>query len=213
MRFAMSYSCGKDSTLALHRMVRAGHEPVGLVVMVNAAEGRSYFHGADGSMLDRYEAALGLPLVRCPASGETYHLAFEAGLAQAKALGAEAVAFGDIDLEGHRQWDVDRCAAVGLTPCFPLWQQGREALAREVVDAGYRCIIKSIDKAALPLRFLGRYLDRAVLEEMKAAGIDICGENGEYHTLAVDGPVFQRPLDFQTGEIVDLGSHAVIDIH
>lgn len=97
MKFAMSYSCGKDSTLALHKMLEQGHEPVCLVVMVNEKAGRSYFHGADSTMLERYAKALALPMITCPADGETYQAAFETGLSKAKAMGAEAACFGDID--------------------------------------------------------------------------------------------------------------------
>lgn len=73
MKFAMSYSCGKDSTLALHKMLEQGHEPVCLVIMVNEEAGRSYFHGADSTMLERYSQALVLPVISCPAVGTTYH--------------------------------------------------------------------------------------------------------------------------------------------
>lgn len=212
MKFAMSYSCGKDSTLALHRMIAQGHEPVCLVVMVNKEAGRSYFHGADPAMLDRYAGALDLPMVTCPAAGESYQSAFEAGLARAKGLGAEAAAFGDIDLEPNRRWEEDRCAAVGLTACFPLWQQGRRALVEELVGLGYRCLIKSVNKRLLPESLLGRCIDQETIAAMEAAGVDACGENGEYHTLAMDGPVFRRPLEFQTGEVVDLGGYAVLDV-
>ena len=212
MKFAMSYSCGKDSTLALHKMVEQGHEPVCLVVMVNEDAGRSYFHGADPAMLERYSQALGLSMITCPAEGETYHLAFEEGLRQAKAMGAEAAVFGDIDIKGNRQWEEDRCEAVGLVPCFPLWQRGRVENVRELVTLGYRCIIKSVDTKLLPMDLLGKFIDRDSIAVMEAAGIDICGENGEYHTLAVDGPVFRRPLTFQLGEKLELEHHAVIDI-
>ncbi len=212
MKFAMSYSCGKDSTLALHKMLEQGHEPVCLVVMVNEAVDRSYFHGADPAMLERYSKALALPMILCPAKGETYQAAFETGLMKAKAMGAEAACFGDIDIEENRQWEEERCRAVGLTPCFPLWQQGREELVHEVIRLGYRCLIKTVNRAALPMELLGTYLDENAVSVMKSAGIDICGENGEYHTLTVDGPIFREPLLFQVGENLILGDYAAADI-
>lgn len=88
MKFVMSYSCGKDSTLALYHMLRAGHTPVGLLVMVKRAETRSYFHGAAPDMLRRYGQALDLPLLLCPSDGADYHTALEEGLHRARALGA-----------------------------------------------------------------------------------------------------------------------------
>lgn len=212
MKFAMSYSCGKDSTLALHKMLEQGHEPVCLVVMVNEAHGRSYFHGAGRDMLERYGKALSLPVVACPASGEGYLQAFEKGLAEAKAMGAEAACFGDIDMEGNRQWEEERCKAAGLKPCFPLWQKGREEITCELIRLGYRCIIKSIDRRVLPVELLGTAMDEAAVGVMKAAGVDICGENGEYHTLVEDGPIFREPLRFEVRGNLEFGDYAVADI-
>ena len=193
-------------------MVEQGHRPVCLVIVVNEAEERSYFHGADYSMMNRYAEALRLPLVLCPTAGETYHLAFEEGLQKAKEMGAEAACFGDIDIEENRKWEEDRCAAVGLTPFFPLWQKGREENVRELVALGYRCLIKSINQTLLPRELLGTCIDNHSIKVMKAAGVDICGENGEYHTLATDGPVFYKPLAFQIGDVLEFGDYAVIDV-
>lgn len=212
MKFAMSYSCGKDSTLALHKMLEQGHEPVCLVVMVNEKAGRSYFHGADSTMLERYAKALALPMIICPADGETYQAAFETGLSKAKAMGAEAACFGDIDIEQNRQWEEARCKAVGLLPFFPLWQQEREEIVKELIRTGYKCLIKSINQRVLPVELLGTALDEASISMMKSANIDICGENGEYHTLAVDGPIFREPLEFQIGGVIEMGDHAIADI-
>lgn len=212
MKFAMSYSCGKDSTLALHKMHACGHEPVCLVVMVNESVERSYFHGADQAMLRAYEKALGIPMILCNATGDTYQKAFEEGLSKAKALGAEAACFGDIDILSNRQWEEDRCLAVGLRPFFPLWQNGRKENVLELLSLGYQCQIKSINTALLSKTLLGRYIDSETISIMEASGIDICGENGEYHTLVVDGPVFQTPLSLCAGEILDFGGYAAIDL-
>ncbi len=212
MKFAMSYSCGKDSTLALHKMLGQGHECACLIVMVNEAAGRSYFHGADPEMLECYEEALGIPLVSCPSGGENYGEVFESALARAKAMGAGAACFGDIDLEPNRRWEEERCAAAGLEACFPLWQQGREDIVRQLLGLGYKCLIKSVNAALLPEELAGRVLDEETAALMKAAGCDVCGENGEYHTLAVDGPVFRRPLPFRVRGVLRLGDYATADI-
>ncbi len=212
MKFAMSYSCGKDSTLALHKMLEQGHEPVCLVVMVREDADRSYFHGADSIMMERYAKALNIPMITCPAQGATYQSAFEKGLLKAKTMGAEGVCFGDIDIEENRQWEEERCKAVGLYPCFPLWQQGREEIVYEFIRLGYKCLIKSVNRRVLPMELLGKFLDEEAILVMKAAGIDICGENGEYHTLTIDGPVFQKPLVFQIGDKIEMGDYAVVDI-
>lgn len=210
--FVMSYSCGKDSTLALHKMLAAGHTPLALLVMFNPEVGRSYFHGADHALLARYAEALQIPLLPVDTAGETYHLSMEAALREAKAQGAEAVCFGDIDIEGHRAWGEERCRNVGLEAYYPLWQRGREENVREVLALGYRCVIKSLNNTLLPRSLLGRVLDEDVLAEMERCGIDLCGENGEYHTLVVDGPVFHKQVAYQTGKILDFGEYSLCDI-
>lgn len=212
MRFVMSYSCGKDSTLALHKMIEAGHTPVCLLVMVDKDANRSYFHGADREMLQRYERALGLPLLLCPSDGTDYPTALEDGLRKAKGLGAEGAAFGDIDLEDNRRWEEARCLHTDLVPFFPLWQCGREDNVREILRLGYRCLIKSVNNTLLPESLLGRCIDEDVISVMKDAGVDICGENGEYHTLVVDGPVFKVPLGHDLGGVLRFGEYSVIDV-
>ena len=212
-KFVMSYSCGKDSTLALHKMVEAGHQPLALLVMVNEAAGRSFFHGADDRLLDRYEQALGIPLLRVPTAGETYHLAMEEALRNARIMGAEMAVFGDIDIEGNRAWSQERCDHTGLEACFPLWHSGREENVAELLRCGYRAIIKSIHNTQLPRELLGRFLDEETVQIMAGCGVDVCGENGEYHTLTLDGPVFRTPVSCRTGEILDFGEYSVIDLY
>lgn len=212
MKFVMSYSCGKDSTLALHKMIEQGHEPIALIVMVNEAVERSYFHGADYNMLRQYSKALDIPMITCPSNGENYHTVFEEGLIKAKSMGAEVACFGDIDIEQNRQWEVDRCKIAGLIPCFPLWQRGREENVYELIELGYKCLIKNINMNILPKTILGKYMDDESVSIMKQANIDICGENGEYHTLVVDGPIFKKALNFYVGKIIELGDYATIEI-
>lgn len=131
MQFVMSYSCGKDSALALHRMVQKGHVPVALLVMVNRELGRSWFHGVDRDLLGEISDALGIPLLAAESTGEAYHIRFEQALRQAKAMGAERCVFGDIDIADHAAWGRARCEAAGMEAEFPLWQEDREALTRE----------------------------------------------------------------------------------
>ena len=212
MNFVMSYSCGKDSTLALHKMIEQGHKPVALLVMVNEKVDRSFFHGADYAMLEAYSKCLELPLLTTPSEGEQYHLAMEESLRKAKAMGAEAACFGDIDIEGNRMWAEERCINAELEAVFPLWQRSREENVYELVELGYQCLIKSINNTLLPKSVLGKCIKNSSIEVMRECGIDICGENGEYHTLVVDGPVFKQPLPYQTGELLDFGDFSIIDV-
>ena len=212
MKFVMSYSCGKDSTLALHHMIKNGNEPVALIVMVNKEAERSYFHGADYKMLEAYSENLGIPILPTASNGEDYHIAMEESLRKAIEMGAEAACFGDIDIDNNRAWSEARCENVGIEAVFPLWQRNRADNVYEIVNSGYKCLIKSINNTLLPESFLGKCIDSQIIEEMKSFGIDICGENGEYHTLAIDGPIFKTPIEYKTGELIRLGDYSIIDV-
>ena len=212
MKFVISYSCGKDSALALHRMRQQGHRPVGLLVMINREQSRSWFHGVDKPLLEAVSRSLRIPLLCGECEGKDYAAAMEAALVRAKAAGAGAAVFGDIDIEGHRQWSSERCAAADLEAVFPLWGEDRLALVEEVIGLGFKAMIKCVDKSKVDPKLLGETLSRALVEEIAACGADACGENGEYHTFVYDGPIFSFPLTIEQGRVIDFGTHAAIDL-
>lgn len=204
MKFVMSFSGGKDSMLALHKMIEEGHEAVGLLVMYSETADRSWVHGLDNEMLEAISRGLEIPLICCHADGETYAEDMERCLREAKALGAEGCAFGDIDIAEHRAWDEERCAAVGMKAFLPLWGCDRTENVREVIRLGYRCVIKCVRRSVLPESLPGQVLDENVLAQMEPYGIDLCGENGEYHTVVTDGPLFKHPVELENRGIVPL---------
>lgn len=212
MKFIISFSGGKDSTLALYKMLSGGHEAVGLLVMINKEQERSWFHGVDIPLLEQIAKAVGIPLILCPSAGEDYYLALEEGLRQGIAKGAEACVFGDIDAEDNAAWCRARCEAVGIAPVFPLWGRDRGENTKEVIDLGFDCIIKCVRNGVLPQSFLGRRLDEEVVREMETLGVDVCGEGGEYHTVVLGGPVFAHPVSYQCREILDFGTISAINI-
>ena len=212
MNFVISYSGGKDSVLSLHKMLEGGHTPMGLLVMVNQEQQRSWFHGVDLELLRQIAASLEIPLLPCESGGEDYHTRMEETLRAAKAQGAEACVFGDIDIEDHREWCRARCDAAGLQCIHPLWQRDRLDNTNEIIALGYQCVIKCVRNKDLPQSFLGRILDAELVAEMAKRGLDVCGENGEYHTVAVGGPVFHRPVAYECKEILDFGNISAINI-
>lgn len=213
MKFVSAFSTGKDSMLALHRMVSNGHEPIGLIVMFNTNAQRSWFHGADRLLLKKISDSLNIPLYCCETDGNDYNEKMEAALLHAEEMGAEACVFGDIDIVDHKLWNESRCEKAGLTAVLPLWNESRESLVRETVRSGYKCLIKCMHPGKLPESFLGKIIDDAVLEEMKLYGIDLCGENGEYHTIVVDGPLFRYPVPYSLGNLLRLEHVFAIEIN
>lgn len=213
IRFAASYSGGKDSVLALYREIRGGHEPARLLTTYNEGVGRSWFHGVPAELLERIGESLGIPLEPVTVGpGAEYASAFEAALVGLRGLGVSACVFGDIDIPAHYEWCDARCRAAGVASRFPLWQESRRELVYEFIDAGFKGIITIVDTQRLSERFLGKVLTREVAEEIAGAGADICGENGEYHTFVWDGPLFRTPVAHRFGDILRSGAYAILPL-
>ena len=200
MKFASSYSGGKESVLALYRAIKKGHTPVLLITVYNTDTGRSYSHGIDEGLLEKISQALEIPLLIVKTSGEDYAKNFEKALLKAKEMGAEACVFGDIDIEGHLTWCSERCENVGITPMFPLWGEEREHVVMEFIESGFVANISVINTKILSTDYLGQRLTEGVVRSIASCGADSCGENGEYHTLVSDGPIFKYKVDFKYGE-------------
>ncbi|MGL6104750.1 diphthine--ammonia ligase [Romboutsia sp.] len=205
-KFVMSFSGGKDSILALYRMIKRGYEPVALVTTTKKSEDKSWTHGLSEKLLNKVSESLEIPLLKAECDVEEYEEKFEEMLKKAKEMGASICAFGDIDIELHKQWDKDRCSNVDLKPEFPLWQEDRENLVYEFIDSGFTTIIKTVNLQNMGEEFLGKKLTKKVVEDIKNTGSDACGENGEYHTFVIDGPLFKKSIEFENkGVVLDNG--------
>jgi uncharacterized protein (TIGR00290 family) len=201
-RFLCSWSGGKDSCLAFLRAVDAGLEPLALVTMLTEDGARSRSHGLPVAVLDAQAAALGLPLLTRPASWAGYEEGFVSALRAGRELGAAAVVYGDIDLADHRAWEERVSARAGLDAVLPLWQQPRSHLLDELFDRGVVAELVAARDGLVSPDLLGRRLDFGLVEELRALGIDACGEEGEYHSVVVDAPSFAHRLGLRHGERV-----------
>ncbi len=190
MKFVLSYSGGKDSMLALYRLVSQGHQPVALLTTVNPEQNRSWFHGIPVALLEAAAHSVKIPLLLCPCAGEAYGPSIEAGLKDAAARGATAAVFGDIDIEDHRQWNRDRCSAVGLECILPLWGQDREALTREFMAQGFSALINLVQKEFLDDSFLGKTLTPAVIADIKPPAPMPAGKMANTIPLSTTGRCF-----------------------
>jgi diphthamide synthase (EF-2-diphthine--ammonia ligase) len=130
---------------------------------------------------------------------------------QAKAEGIECVAFGDLYLPDVRAYRERQLEGTGLTPLFPLWGLPTGALAREMLAGGLQARITCVDPKVLPPTFAGREFDQALLADLPA-GVDHCGEKGEFHTFAYGGPMFREPIPISTGEVVERDGFVFADL-
>lgn len=192
--FAVSWSGGKDGCLALDRALRTGATPRGLITMLHESGESSRSHGLSPAILQAQANALGAPLICRSTTWDNYEQSFIDGLRELKGMGVEAMVFGDIDLESHREWEERVCAEAGLACYLPLWGEAREPILHELLMRHYTSQITSLNTKRMPETYLGRTVDLALIEECNALGVDACGEAGEFHTVVTDGPSFRRPL-------------------
>lgn len=215
-RTLLSWSSGKDSAWALHLLRRdASVEVVGLFTTVNAAHRRVAMHAVRLELLHQQAAAAGLPLtvleIPYPCSNDAYAVVMQGFVDAARADGVACMAFGDLFLEDVRRYREEALAASGIEALFPLWQLPTRELLADMLAAGVRAHITCVDPSRLPQAFAGRELSSGLLDELPA-GIDPCGENGEFHTFVSDGPMFARPVPVISGEVVERDGFVFADL-
>ena len=212
----ISWSSGKDSAFALLEARRLGlAEIIGVLTTVNEVHDRVSMHGVRNVLLDRQVAALDLPCLKVllpyPCSNELYEARMAAAVERIKAVGVRHMVFGDLFLEDVRAYREQRLAAAGMTGVFPLWQRNTQELAEEMIARGFVAHLVTIDPRKLDRGFAGRLFDRDLLAALPA-GVDPCGENGEFHTFVSSAPMFSAPIAVTAGQVVERDGFIFADL-
>jgi uncharacterized protein (TIGR00290 family) len=216
MKALISWSSGKDCAFALHEVRNAGtYEVVGALTTVTDTFSRVSIHGVRDEILRAQLDAAGLPPrtvpIPYPCPNEIYEQRMSEAIAQAKADGVTHMIFGDLFLKDVRAYREDKLAGTGIVPVFPLWGRPTKLLAREMIASGMEAYVATVDLAKLPASFAGRKFDEALLTELPE-GVDPCGENGEFHTCVVDGPMFRQRLSVTPGKRVERDGFSYCDL-
>lgn len=206
-RVLVSWSSGKDCAWSLHLLrQQPGIEVVGLLTTINAEFDRVAMHGTRRSILEAQAAAAGLALwpipLPWPCSNEIYEERMTEACRRALDERVDAIAFGDLFLQDVRGYREKQLKPTGLEPLFPLWEIPTGELAREMIAGGLRAKIVCVDSRQLDSAFAGRDFNADLLRDLPA-GVDPCGENGEFHTWVYDGPMFSAPIPVECGETVN----------
>lgn len=218
--YAVAWSGGKDSTLALHRARRQGYRMTHLFTLFDGSTGRVPYHGVRRSLIEAQAEALDLELVT-GTTGEDLHgegpQGFEAVLLDVlgdlASSGLSGVVFGNIHLQDVRDWYEERVRGRGLDHVEPLWGGDALRLTREFVTLGYRARVASVHLKSGDPAWLGHDLSVPFLQEIAGSrGVDPAGERGEYHTFVWDGPLFHRAVPLRDGELLDIEGHRVLDL-
>lgn len=206
MKILLSWSSGKDSAWALHRLNDTHPGAVGgLLTTVNEAVDRVAMHAVRRTVLAAQARVAGLPLrvvpIPHPCPNEVYEQRMAIAVADAVEDGFTHVAFGDLFLEDVRRYREERLAGTGLEPMFPVWGLPTTRLAEEMIEKGLRARLSCVDTRVLDASFSGRSFDRSLLDDLPAH-VDPCGEHGEFHTCVSGGPMFADSLNLEPGEVV-----------
>ncbi len=202
----ISWSGGKDCTLALHEILSGRqYQVAGLLTTITVDHDRIAMHDIRWSLLERQAESLGLPLEKVAISSHTSNADYEPSLVQTlrkhKESGVTSVVFGDIfreDLRKYRELNLARLRMKGI---FPLWKRDDFQLMESFITLGFKAVVVSINTHALDGRFVGRMIDWKFMFDFPKTA-DVCGENGEYHTFVYDGPIFKRPIPYKVGETI-----------
>lgn len=221
-KLILSWSSGKDSAWALHRLRQQNEfEVVGLLTTLNAAFDRVAMHSTRRALVEAQAAAAGLPLMAIPlpwpCSNPQYESAMTAACSRLVSDGVQAMAFGDLFLEDIRQYRIDRLRGTGIEPVFPVWgpRDATRALAEEMISGGLRARLVCVDPKKFPAgraaEYAGRDFDLALLRDLPPE-VDPCGENGEFHTAVYAGPMFRETIPVESGEVVERDGFLFADL-
>jgi diphthine-ammonia ligase len=210
----ISWSGGKDSALALYKALENGNINVSHCLNMITDDGKhTRSHGVLSEILRAQTGAMGMQILQPPTTWDNYEEKFKKGVCTLKKEGIDTGIFGDIDLEAHRQWVERVCRELGITPVLPLWQGNREQLIWEFIDIGFKAVVTAVNSKYLGQEWLGRMIDDTFVADLKKReSIDLCGENGEYHTLVLNGPFFNKRIDILATERIKVENHWFLNI-
>jgi len=199
-----SWSGGKDSCLAYYRAVKQGLDVKLLLNFISRESKRGCFHGLEGRLLKFQADLIGVPLIQKEVSPNMskYEEEFKAAVTELRGKDIGSMVFGDIYLLEHESWIERVCGDLNIKAVEPLWNNDPENIVDEFIKSGFKAIIVSCKADIMGKEFLGRYVDKELVKELKKRGICPCGEKGEFHTLVVDGPIFSKPIKIVEAEPV-----------
>jgi uncharacterized protein (TIGR00290 family) len=212
----LSWSGGKDSSLALYEIQKAGaHNVAALLTTITEDYDRISMHGVRVALLEQQAESLGLPLKKLfipkDSTNEIYEARMRALLEAGLREGIETVAFGDIFLEDLKIYREKNLAQLGMKGLFPIWKRDSAELAQTFIKLGFKAVLACIDTAHLDPSFAGRTYDQDLLRDLPP-GVDPCGENGEFHSFAFDGPIFKHRIEHAIGEVVRRDRYCFCDL-
>ena len=210
---ACSWSSGKDSCLALYKAIQQGYKISYLVNFISGEHKRVSFHGAKADLVKLQAEAIGIPLLQRETTQTNYEEVFKKTLVELKEKDIWHLVRGDIHLLDLRDWVEDVCGSENIKVISPIWNKPNEEILKEFIGSGFKAVIACVQADKLDQSWVGRIIDESFLCDLKKIeGVDLCGENGEYHSFVYDGPIFSKRIDITKTDKVLINGYWFLDI-
>jgi len=211
MGYISSWSGGKDGCLACYKAMCEGYEVSYLLNFISEEYKRVSFHGTEARLIQLQSRAIGIPVLQKETTRDGYEQEFKEAVRSLIPQGIEGMIFGDIYVQEHKDWVERVCGDLGIEAVEPLWDKSTEEVLSDLIEAGFEAIIVSAQADLIDKGWVGRRVDRDFMQFLKDRNIDLCGENGEYHTLVVDGPIFKRRIALTESRTIGRDSFWFLD--
>lgn len=209
--YIASWSGGKDSCFACYLALGQGYKISHLVNFISKEFKRVSFHGTEARLIQLQSQSLGIPLLQKETTRDGYEQEFKEAVRSLLPNGIKGMVFGDIYLDEHKEWVERVCGDLGIEAIEPLWNKSTEKIFTDFVDAGFEAVVVSAQARLIDEEWVGRRVDSNFMEYLKAKDIDLCGENGEYHTLVVNGPLFKRRIEIIETRTINRDDYWLLD--
>ncbi len=211
MSYISSWSGGKDSCFACYLALNEGYEISHLANFISQEFKRVSFHGTESRLIQMQSQSLGIPVLQKETTPDGYEEEFKEAVRSLLPQGIKGMVFGDIYLDEHKEWVERVCDELGIEAIEPLWGRSTESIITDFIDAGFEAIIVGAQARLIDQEWLGRRVDRDFMDYLKSKNIDLCGENGEYHTLVLNGPLFERRIEVTESKIIKRDNYWFLD--
>jgi len=211
MSYISSWSGGKDSCFACYKAIREGYNVSHLLNFISKEYKRVSFHGTEAKLIQLQAKAIGTPLLQKETTWNGYEQEFKDAVKSLMPNGVKGIVFGDIYLQEHKDWVERVCGELGIEAIEPLWGQDPERILLEFIDAGFEATVVSAKSELFDDKWIGRKVDRELLSHLKDNNIDLCGENGEYHTFVAGGPMFNKKINITKSQPITRDGYWFLD--
>ncbi len=206
--YIASWSGGKDSCLACYLSIKKGMKITHLVHF----DRPNNLHGVDPAMIGLQAKLAGIPIVQRKVASRDFEQEFKKTVGELAEAGAKGMVFGDIYLEPHKEW-VDRtCEELGIEPVEPLWGMKTENIMKDFFNQGFETIVASGDQKLIDRKYIGRKMDQEFIGYLKSKNLDVCGENGEFHTFVTGGPLFHGTIEITASGVTGRDGFWFLDV-